>query len=131
GTLLEAISDSVRDYAIILLDPAGIILSWNRGAQIIKGYSAGEIIGQSFTRLYTPEDLAAGKPARLLQIAAREGHVEDEGWRLRKDGRRFWADVVISRVDDENGKLIGFAKVTRDLTERRLADEELRQSEQR
>src|SRR5437588_2130863 len=130
-TLLRAVTDSLQDYAIFLLDPAGNVLSWSRGGEVIKGYSAEEIVGQSFRRFYTPEDLAAGKPARLLEIAAREGRVEEEGWRVRKDGTRFWADVVISAARGGSGELRGFVKVTRDLSERRAKEEKLRQSEER
>ncbi|HEY9857852.1 MAG TPA: PAS domain-containing protein, partial [Stenomitos sp.] len=109
--------ESVRDYAIFMLDPTGRILTWNAGAQALKGYSENEAIGQDFSVFYPPEDVAAGKPRRLLDQATREGRVEDEGWRVRKDGTRFWADVVITALRDESGTLTGFAKVTRDLTE--------------
>ncbi|MFN7131455.1 MAG: PAS domain S-box protein [Myxococcales bacterium] len=122
---------SVRDYAIFMLDPDGNIASWNAGAEAIKGYTADEIIGQHMSRFYTPEDAAAGRPAKLLGIARTQGRVEDEGWRVRKDGRRFWADVVLTAVFDGTGKLRGYAKVTRDLTDRRQAEEALRQSEER
>ena len=119
--------DRVKDYAIFMLDPAGHVVTWNAGAERTKGYTAAQIIGHHFSRFYTPEDLAAGRPQELLEIAAREGRVEDEGWRVRKDGTRFWADVVLTAVHDEHGTLVGFGKVTRDLTERRA----LEQSEQR
>ncbi len=122
---VSALTESVKDYAIFLLRPDGTVASWNPGAQAIKGYAPSEIVGESFIRFFTPEDLAAGKPGRLLAAAARDGRVEDEGWRLRKDGSRFWADVVISRIEDDAGNLIGFAKVTRDLTERKQAEESL------
>jgi len=122
--------ESVRDYAIYLLDPTGIVVSWNAGAQLIKGYQAEEIIGQHFSRFYTPEDVAAGKPQHSLGAAA-EGRYEEENWRIRKDGSRFWADVVITAVRDDRGTLLGFAKVTRDLTERQRAEEALRASEDR
>jgi PAS domain S-box-containing protein len=112
----------VRDYAIFMLDPSGIVSSWNEGAERIKQYTAGEIIGRHFSAFYTPEDLAAGKPARELEVAQAEGRVEDEGWRVRKDGTRFWANVVITAVRDAKGTLVGFTKVTRDLTERRQAE---------
>jgi PAS domain S-box-containing protein len=114
--------DSIRDYAIFLLTPQGEVSSWNPGAERIKGYKASEIIGQHFSKFYPPEDLAADKPARELEEAAKVGRFEDEGWRLRKDGTKFWANVIISRVLDENGRLIGFGKITRDLSERREAE---------
>ncbi|TDY50947.1 PAS domain S-box-containing protein [Paraburkholderia rhizosphaerae] len=118
----QMLIDAVRDYAIFMLDPAGRVASWNSGAQRIKGYSPDEIIGRHFSTFYTPEDIAAGKPARELEIAATTGRVEDEGWRVRRDHSRFWANVVISAVRDASGTLLGFAKVTRDMTERtRLA----------
>src|SRR3954471_3623148 len=128
---VNAVVGSVRDYAIFLLDREGTILSWNTGAQRIKGYTAEEIIGQKISRFYTPEDLARGRPWALLAEAVREGRVEDEGWRVRKDGTRFWADVVISAIPGPGGGVRGFVKVTRDLTERRKNDEQLRQSEER
>ncbi|KXU83658.1 histidine kinase [Paraburkholderia monticola] len=115
--------EAVQDYAIFMLDPAGRVTSWNPGAQRIKGYTPEEIIGQHFSKFYTPEDIAAGKPARELETAAAVGRTEDEGWRVRRDGSRFWANVVVSAVHDASGALLGFAKVTRDLTERmRLAE---------
>jgi PAS domain S-box-containing protein len=129
--LFRLLVDQVRDYAMFLLTPDGYVASWNAGAERLKGYAAQEIIGQSFERFYTPEDRAAGRPRRLLARARTEGRVEDEGWRVRKDGTRFWADVVITALRNDSGRLVGFAKVTRDLTERRLADEHLRQSELR
>ena len=122
--------ESVRDYAIFMLDPAGYIVSWNPGAERLKLYTAEEIIGQHFSKFYPQVDLEAGKPARELEIALAEGRVEDEGWRIRKDGTRFWASVVITAVYDRNQKLTGFAKVTRDLTTRRAAEEKLRVSEE-
>ena len=117
--------DAVVDYAIYMLDPNGRITNWNKGAERIKGYTADEIVGQNFSRFYTPEDLATGLPSRALGVAAEEGRFEAEGWRLRKDGSRFWANVVIDPIRDEDGTLLGFAKVTRDITERRLAQESL------
>ena len=118
---------AIKDYAIFMLDPEGRILTWNEGAERLKGYSPDEIIGRTFSVFYPPEDVAAGKPRRLLQAAIAEGRVEDEGWRVRKDGSRFWADVVITALRDENGNLRGFAKVTRDMTERRKSEEAVRE----
>jgi PAS domain S-box-containing protein len=115
--------DSVKDYAIFMLDPEGHVISWNAGAARIKGYTRDEILGQHFSVFYLPEELAAGKPARELAIARHFGHVEDEGWRVRKDGTTFWANVNITAVYDESNRLRGFAKVTRDLTERRQREE--------
>ena len=111
----------VTDYALFMLDPNGIVSSWNAGAERIKGYAASEIIGQHFSRFYTPEDLAAGVPSRALATAAATGRFEAEGQRVRKDGSRFWANVVIDAIHDDRGDLIGFAKITRDITERRAA----------
>ena len=122
--------EAVTDYAIYMLDATGIVDSWNPGAERIKGYSAAEIVGQHFSRFYPPEDRAAGKPAKALATAAREGKFDGEGWRLRKDGTRFWAHVVIDPIRDAAGQLVGFAKVTRDLTERRQAEESLRRSQE-
>jgi PAS domain S-box-containing protein len=116
--------ESVKDYAIFRLDPTGVIASWNLGAERIKGYRADEIVGQHFSRLYPEEDARSGKPDWELREAAREGRFEDEGWRIRKDGTRFWANVVITALRDAHGELVGFAKVTRDLTERRRAEQE-------
>jgi PAS domain S-box-containing protein len=123
--------ESVRDYAFIMLDAQGQIVSWNSGAEAIKGYRAEEIIGKHFTVFYPPEAIASGLPKRELVVAQAVGRFEDEGWRLRKDGSRFWANVVITALRDRAGNLIGFAKVTRDLTERRGIEENLRASEQR
>jgi len=122
---------SVKDYAIFMLDPAGRVSTWNEGAQRIKGYTAEEIIGQQFSRFYTREDVESGKPERELEIAAAEGKSEDEGWRIRKDGSQFWANVMITAVRNKNGELLGFSKVTRDFTERKKTDEALRASENR
>jgi PAS domain S-box-containing protein len=122
--------DAITDYAIYMLSVDGVVTSWNPGAERFKGYVAAEIIGEHFSRFYTPEDRASGLPARALDTAAREGRFEQEGWRVRKDGARFWAHVVIDPIRDPQGGLIGFAKVTRDLTERRDAAEALRRSEQ-
>lgn len=122
--------DSITDYAIYMLDTAGTVVSWNAGAQRFKGYVADEIIGQHFSRFYTEEDRATHLPQRALKTAETEGRFEAEGWRLRKDGSRFWAHVVIDPIHDEAGALTGFAKITRDLTSRMLAQEELRRSEE-
>ena len=113
---LRLLLESVTDYAIFMLDAEGRVATWNPGATKIKGYAASEIIGRHFSAFYPPEDVAAGKPERELQIAATQGRVEDEGWRVRKDGSRFWANVVITALRDDSGELRGFAKVTRDLT---------------
>src|SRR5690242_682691 len=120
--------EAVRDYAIFLLDPNGRILTWNAGAERIKGYKAAEIIGKHFSISYPEEDIRSGKPQRHLEIARREGRLEEEGWRVRQDGSLFWANVVITPLRDAEGNVRGFAKVTRDLTERRRAEETLRQS---
>src|SRR5579872_7247235 len=115
----------VTDYAIYMLDPEGRVASWNSGAERIKGYTAEEILGQHFSTFYTEEDRAAGRPATGLAVARQEGRWEHEGWRVRKDGSRFRAHVVIDAIRDEQGGLIGFAKVTRDVTERVEAQEQL------
>ena len=120
--------EGITDYAIYMLDPTGRIASWNPGAERFKGYRPDEIIGAHFSKFYTPEDNEAGVPARALEQARSEGKLEAEGWRVRKDGSRFWAFVVIDTIRDPSGNVIGFAKVTRDLTERRAAEEQLRQS---
>ncbi|MDB5662330.1 MAG: histidine kinase [Sphingomonas bacterium] len=120
---------SVTDYAIYMLDPEGRVSSWNAGAERFKGYAADEIIGQHFSRFYSDEDKAAGIPRTALETATREGRFEAEGWRMRKDGSRFWASVIIDPIRTDGGDLIGFAKVTRDLTEKRAIEEQLRQSQ--
>jgi PAS domain S-box-containing protein len=117
--LFRLLVDGVKDYAIFMLDPRGIVSSWNTGAQKIKGYTASEIVGKHFSLFYTPEDLARNWPERELEIARKHGRLEDEGWRVRKDGTRFWANVIITALYDSERHLIGFAKVTRDLTARR------------
>jgi PAS domain S-box-containing protein len=127
----ELVIDSIRDYAIFALDTSGHIVSWNRGAERAKGYRVEEILGRHISIFYPPEAIAQKRPQMLLKEAEREGRVEDEGWRVRKDGTRFWADVVITALRDETGTLVGFAKVTRDLTARLEADEALRSSEER
>jgi PAS domain S-box-containing protein len=127
-SLADLLVQNVTDYAIYMLDPTGIVSSWNAGAERFKGYRAEEIIGEHFSRFYTDEDRANGLPARALRVALAEGRFEAEGWRVRKDGSRFWANVVIDPVRDQSGKHVGFAKVTRDLTERKLAAEALEHS---
>jgi len=122
--------DAISDYAIYMLDASGRVASWNSGAERFKGYTASEIIGEHFSRFYTPEDRAAGLPEAVLRTAATEGRYENEGWRVRKDGTRFWAHVVIDPIKAPDGQLIGFAKITRDLTERKGAEEKLREAEQ-
>jgi PAS domain S-box-containing protein len=117
--------EAVTDYAIYMLDPTGIVSSWNPGAQRFKGYRPDEIIGQHFSRFYSEEDQKSGLPSKALETAAREGKFENEGWRIRKDGTRFWAYVVIDPIRGKSGEIVGFAKVTRDLTERKEAQEKL------
>ncbi|MEW9531036.1 PAS domain S-box protein [Microbispora sp. NPDC049125] len=124
-TDLQLLIQSVVDYSIFMLDVEGYVVSWNTGAERIKRYSAKEIIGKHFSVFYPPEDNAAGKPRRELEIAVAEGRLEDEGWRVRGDGTRFWANVVITALFDETGQLRGFGKVTRDMTERRSAERAL------
>ncbi|HUC68912.1 MAG TPA: PAS domain S-box protein [Stellaceae bacterium] len=121
--------EGVVDYAIFMLDPEGRVTNWNTGAARIKGYAASEIVGQHFSRFYTEEDRAEGVPQRALATAARTGKFEAEGWRVRKDGTRFWANVLIDAIRDDAGELIGFAKITRDMTERRAVEERLRQAQ--
>jgi len=118
---------NVKDYAILMLDTEGRVISWNEGAERIKGYRADEIIGQHFSRFYAAEDLKAGKPAAEIKEATENGRVEDEGWRVRKDGARFWANVVMTALRDESGSLRGFGKVTRDISERKRAEQEILQ----
>jgi PAS domain S-box-containing protein len=128
---IQLLIDAVKDYAIYLLDADGRVATWNTGAQRFKGYTADEIIGHHFSVFYTEEDRAIGMPARALQTAATEGRFEAEGWRLRKDGSRFWTHVVIDPVISKSGQVIGYAKITRDMTDRRVVDEALIASEQR
>ena len=122
--------DAVIDYAIYMIDPDGIITSWNAGARRFKGYEEAEILGQHFSRFYTEDDRRAGLPQRALDTALTEGRFEGEGWRVRKDGTHFWSHVVIDPIRDSSGTLLGFAKITRDLTDRKMAEEVLKQSEQ-
>src|SRR5438105_9752970 len=133
GTVLRSTTEhfdqlvaEVRDYAIFLLDPTGIVLTWNAGAERMKGYRAEEIIGQHFSRFYPSESVAAGWAAHELSVAANSGRFEDEGWRVRKDGSRFWANVVITALRDPAGGIRGYLKITRDLTDRRKAEENAR-----
>jgi PAS domain S-box-containing protein len=128
--MFRLLVDSVKDYSIFLLDPEGLVVTWNTGAHRINGYAPDEIIGRHFSTFYPEEDKRAGKPERELEVARREGSVEDEGWRIRKDGGRFWANVIITAVRDETGELRGYAKVTRDLSHRREAEQQLRESEE-
>ena len=116
---------AIQDYAIFMLDTEGLVATWNAGAERIKGYRADEIIGQHFSRFYPAEEVTEGKPGRELKVAAEQGRFVDEGWRVRKDGSRFWAYVVITALRDEQGQLRGFGKVTRDMTERKKAEETL------
>jgi PAS domain S-box-containing protein len=128
GEAFRLLVESVRDYAIFLLDPSGRVASWNAGAQRIKGYTAREIIGKHFSIFYTAEAARSNHPQRELEIATQEGRYEEEGWRVRKDGTKFWANVVITALRDPAGELRGFAKVTRDMTERKQAEEALRRA---
>jgi len=120
---------SILDYAIYLLDPNGFVTSWNAGAERIKGFQADEIVGQHFSKFYTEEDRKAGMPERVLETARREGKFEGEGWRVRKDGSRFWASVVVDAIKNDSGEVIGFAKITRDMTEKRAAQQALLEAE--
>jgi PAS domain S-box-containing protein len=128
---LQLLVEAVEDYAIFMLDPEGRIATWNAGAERVKGYKAAEIIGRHFSCFYPEEDVRLLKPQTELRIAAEKGRVEDEGWRVRKDGSRFWANVVITAVRDRSGNLVGFGKVTRDVTERMQTAQSLRESELR
>jgi PAS domain S-box-containing protein len=119
--------EGVQDYAIYSMDPQGVVTSWNAGAYRIKGYTAREIIGQNFSRFYTPEDLKQGLPGKVLQTAREEGHYSGEGWRVRKDGSRFWSNVVVTALRDDAGNIIGFSKITRDMTERKVLMDRIQQ----
>jgi formate hydrogenlyase transcriptional activator len=127
----RSLVEGVRDYAIFMLDPEGRVSTWNAGAERIKGYRSDEIIGQHFSRFYTQEDVKRGKPDSELKVAAAQRRFEDEGWRVRKDGSRFWANVMITALRDKSGTLLGFSKITRDFTERRHTEEAVRLSEER
>lgn len=129
--LFKLAVEATKHYAVFLLDPTGHIMTWNIGAERIKGYSPSEIIGKHFSTFYTRDAVESGWPDYELKVAAMEGRFEDEGWRVRKDGGRFWANVVITALRDERGQLLGFSKITRDLTERKMHEEALRQSEER
>jgi PAS domain S-box-containing protein len=129
--VLSVLVADVKDYAILMLDADGMVATWNVGAQRLKGYQPDEIIGQHFSVFYTADDVAKAKPDHELEIASREGRLEDEGWWVRQDGTRFWANVVTTALRDEHGVLLGFGKVTRDLTERRRAENAVRASEVR
>jgi PAS domain S-box-containing protein len=128
--LLQLLVDNVKDYAILLLDTEGKVLTWSKGAERLKGWKPDEIIGQHFSRFYPAEDIANGKPEMELKVVRAEGRFEDEGWRVRKNGSRFWANVIITALRDKDGQLRGFGKVTRDLTERRAAEEKLKKQAQ-
>jgi len=125
-TFYRLLVTQVEDYAIFGLDTTGHVRTWNPGAERLKGYTTSEIIGQSFTVFYPPEVRAKGRPQSLLAEAERTGHANDEGWRVRKDGSRFWASVIITALRDETGKHVGFAKITRDLTARRESEQRAR-----
>ncbi|HVW71015.1 MAG TPA: PAS domain S-box protein [Steroidobacteraceae bacterium] len=129
--ILELLVETVKDYAVFVLDPQGNVASWNTGARLLNGYRPDEIIGKHFSTFYTDEARQRGWPQHELRMATIEGRFEDEGWRIRKDGSRFWANVVITALRDDGGKLLGFSKITRDLTSRRQSEELLRQSEER
>jgi hypothetical protein len=129
--IFRLMAEQTKDYALLALDPTGHVVTWNLGAQLIKGYTADEIIGSHFSRFYTREAVDRGWPQHELVVAASEGRFEDEGWRVRKDGSRFWASVVITALHGEAGELLGFSKITRDLSERKANEEVLRQSEER
>ncbi len=131
GRRLKLLIQAVTDYAIYMLDTNGVVTSWNTGAERLKGYSEAQILGQNFSLFFTPEDRAAGKPQKALETARSVGRYEEEGWRIRRDGKRFWALAVIDAIHDVDGTVLGFAKITRDLTDRHDAVEALRQSEQR
>jgi len=125
--MLGLLVDSLQDYAITLLDVNGNVTTWTPAGERLKGYKASEIVGKHFSTFYTKEDIASGKTVRELEEATKYGKYEEEGWRVRKDGSKFWANVIITALKDQKGKLLGFGKVTRDLTERKAAEERIRQ----
>lgn len=129
--MAQKMVEEIEDYAVLLLDTEGNIASWNRGAQKVKGYTADEIVGRHFHVFYTPEDQEAGRPYRLINMARNTGSARDEGWRVRKDGTRFWGSIVITAIHDDDGEVIGFTKVTRDLTAQKEYTDRLRASEER
>src|SRR5579859_6981021 len=129
-SIYRLVIEQTKDYAVFVLDPDGRILTWNLGAERIKGYAPEEIIGRHFSVFYAREAVDSRWPEHELKVATAEGRFEDEGWRVRKDGSRFWASVVITTLRDEQGKLLGFSKITRDVTERKLHEEALRQTEE-
>ena len=131
GDAFRLLVQSIVDYAIYMLDPDGYVTSWNAGAERIKGFQADEIVGKHFSTFYTEEDRKAGLPAKVLETVRSEGKFEGEGWRVRKDGTRFWASVVIDRINNEDGELVGFAKITRDMTDKREAEQALLEVERR
>jgi PAS domain S-box-containing protein len=128
---LRLLVGAVVDYALYVIGLDGRVVSWNAGAQRLKGYTPEEIIGQPFSRFFTPADLEAGLPERALRVARDVGRFEAEGWRVRKDGSRFWADAILDAIRDDTGEVIGFVKITRDLSERQQAQQELLESERR
>jgi rsbT co-antagonist protein RsbR len=128
--MLQILVDNIREYAIIMLDPKGMVTTWSPTAERLKGYRADEIIGKYFAAFYPPENVASGKCERELETAAREGRFEDEGWRVRKDGSKFWANVIITALRDSQGKLRGFGKVTRDLSERKAIEDRIKRQTQ-
>src|SRR5688572_26123638 len=127
----ELLVNAVTDYAIYMLDPDGRIATWNPGARRFKGYEADEIIGEHYSRFFTEDDRKARLPWKALEVAAAEGRFEAEGWRIRKDGQKFWANAVIDPIRDSDGTLIGFAKITRDISAKKEAERQLYESEQR
>src|SRR5687767_370377 len=126
--MFRLVFESIQDYAIFVISPEGIVKTWNPGAEMMKGYTDDEILGQSFSRFYLPSDIEAGKPRMLLSHAARAGRVTDEGWRVRKDGSHFWASIVITALYDQQGALTGYAKITQDMTERKQMRTKLQNS---